>query len=123
MKALRLRRVMAREADALLARFDALAAPGRPTVAPPLDRDFRSALGGSVPDVMGAVGNGAGLPAVIVPNGFGDARAAHEPAADGPRVGGEHHPRRRPRLSGPHRLAPPAPDRAVARIIHGRALS
>jgi aspartyl-tRNA(Asn)/glutamyl-tRNA(Gln) amidotransferase subunit A len=71
MKALRLRRVMAREADVLLSRFDALAAPGRPTVAPPLDRDFRSALGGSVPDVMGAVGNGAGLPAVIVPNGFG----------------------------------------------------
>ena len=72
MKALRLRRVMAREADALLRRFDALVAPGRPTVAPPLDRDFRSALGGSAPDVMGAVGNGAGLPAVIVPNGFGD---------------------------------------------------
>jgi aspartyl-tRNA(Asn)/glutamyl-tRNA(Gln) amidotransferase subunit A len=72
MKALRLRRVMAREADALLSRFDALVAPGRPTVAPPLDRDFRGALGGSAPDVMGAVGNGAGLPAVIVPNGFGD---------------------------------------------------
>jgi aspartyl-tRNA(Asn)/glutamyl-tRNA(Gln) amidotransferase subunit A len=72
MKALRLRRVMAREADALLSRFDALVGPGRPTVAPPLDRDFRSALGGSAPDVMGAVGNGAGLPAVIVPNGFGD---------------------------------------------------
>jgi aspartyl-tRNA(Asn)/glutamyl-tRNA(Gln) amidotransferase subunit A len=72
MKALRLRRLMAREADAVLSRFDALVAPGRPTVAPPLDRDFRSALGGSAPDVMGAVGNGAGLPAVIVPNGFGD---------------------------------------------------
>ena len=71
-KALRLRGVMAREADALLARFDALAAPGRATVAPPLDRDFRSAVGGSAPDVMGAVGNGAGLPAVIVPNGVGD---------------------------------------------------
>jgi aspartyl-tRNA(Asn)/glutamyl-tRNA(Gln) amidotransferase subunit A len=72
MKALRLRRVMAREADGLLSHLDALVAPGRPTVAPPLDRDFRSALGGSAPDVMGAVGNGAGLPAVIVPNGFGD---------------------------------------------------
>ena len=72
MKALRLRRVMAREADALLSRFDALLAPGRATVAPMLERDFRSALGGSAPDVMGAVGNGAGLPAVIVPNGFGD---------------------------------------------------
>ena len=73
MKALRLRTVMAREADALLSLFDALVAPGRPAVAPPLDREFRSVLGGtSVPDIMGAVGNGAGLPAVIVPNGFGD---------------------------------------------------
>lgn len=71
-KALRLRRVMAREADAVLARFDALVAPGRPTVAPPLDREFRSALGGSIADVMGAVGNGAGLPSVVVPNGFGE---------------------------------------------------
>ena len=72
-RALRLRGVMAREADALLASFDSLVGPGRPAVAPPLDRDFRSALGGSgVPDILGAVGNGAGLPAVIVPNGFGD---------------------------------------------------
>jgi aspartyl-tRNA(Asn)/glutamyl-tRNA(Gln) amidotransferase subunit A len=72
-RALRLRGVMAREADALLASFDALIGPGRPAVAPPLDREFRSALGGSgVPDILGAVGNGVGLPAVIVPNGFGD---------------------------------------------------
>ena len=72
-RALRLRGMMAREADALLASFDSLVGPGRPAVAPPLDRDFRSALGGSgVPDILGAVGNGAGLPAVIVPNGFGD---------------------------------------------------
>ena len=57
----------------MLSLFDALVGPGRPAVAPPLDREFRSVLGGSsVPDVMGAVGNGAGLPAVIVPNGFGD---------------------------------------------------
>jgi aspartyl-tRNA(Asn)/glutamyl-tRNA(Gln) amidotransferase subunit A len=72
-KALRLRAVMAREADARLSRFDALVGPGRPAVAPPIDREFRSVLGGSsVPDVLGAIGNGAGLPAVIVPNGFGD---------------------------------------------------
>ena len=71
-KALRVRRIMAREADALMSLFDALVAPGRPTVAPPLDREFRSALSGSTPDLMGAVGNGAGLPAVIVPNGEGD---------------------------------------------------
>jgi aspartyl-tRNA(Asn)/glutamyl-tRNA(Gln) amidotransferase subunit A len=72
-KALRLRAIAAREADRALSRVDALVAPGRVTVAPPLDREFRNALGGSgTPDVMGAVGNSAGLPAVIVPNGFGD---------------------------------------------------
>ena len=72
LKALRLRGVMAREIDRVGARVDALVGPGRPTVAPPLGQEFRSALGGSVADLMGAIGNGAGLPAVAVPNGFGD---------------------------------------------------
>jgi aspartyl-tRNA(Asn)/glutamyl-tRNA(Gln) amidotransferase subunit A len=71
-KALRLRGVMAREADRLLSRFDALVGPGRATVAPGLDQEFRSAIRGSAPDLMGAIGNGAGLPAICVPNGFGD---------------------------------------------------
>lgn len=71
-KALRLRGVMAREVDRVLARFDALVAPGRSAVATRVDQPFRSAVGGSTPDVMGAVGNGAGLPAVAVPNGVGD---------------------------------------------------
>jgi aspartyl-tRNA(Asn)/glutamyl-tRNA(Gln) amidotransferase subunit A len=71
-KALRLRKIMAREADRVLALYDALVGPGRPTVAPPLGQDFRSALGGSTPDVMGAIGNGAGLPGIILPNGVGD---------------------------------------------------
>lgn len=70
-KALRLRGVMAREADRLLSRFDALVGPGRSTVAPGLDQEFRSAIRGGAPDVMGAIGNGAGLPAICVPNGFG----------------------------------------------------
>jgi aspartyl-tRNA(Asn)/glutamyl-tRNA(Gln) amidotransferase subunit A len=71
-KALRLRGQMAREADRVLARFDALVGPGRATVAPGLDQEFRSAIRGSAPDVMGAIGNGTGLPAICVPNGFGD---------------------------------------------------
>jgi aspartyl-tRNA(Asn)/glutamyl-tRNA(Gln) amidotransferase subunit A len=71
-KALRLRTVMMREADRALARFDALVGPGRASVAPGLDQEFRSAIRGSAPDVMGAIGNGAGLPAIAVPNGFGD---------------------------------------------------
>jgi aspartyl-tRNA(Asn)/glutamyl-tRNA(Gln) amidotransferase subunit A len=71
-KALRLRGVMAREIDRVLARFDALLGPGRPAVATRLDQDFRAALGGVARDPMGAIGNVAGLPAVIVPNGIGD---------------------------------------------------
>jgi aspartyl-tRNA(Asn)/glutamyl-tRNA(Gln) amidotransferase subunit A len=71
-KALRLRNLMARKADGVLSLFDALVGPGRAMVAPPLGQEFRSALSGSAPDVMGAIGNGAGLPGVIVPNGFGD---------------------------------------------------
>ena len=63
---------MAREADRVLSRFDALVGPGRAAVAPGLEQEFRSATRGSVPDLMGAIGNGAGLPAVCVPNGFGD---------------------------------------------------
>jgi Asp-tRNA(Asn)/Glu-tRNA(Gln) amidotransferase A subunit family amidase len=71
-KALRLRGVMAREADRVLARLDAVVGPGRATVAPGLAQEFRSAIRGSAPDLMGAIGNGAGLPAICVPNGFGD---------------------------------------------------
>ena len=71
LKALRLRGVMAREADRVLAPLDALVAPGRATVAAMLDGEVRSAIRGTARDVMGAVGNGAGLPAVAVPNGFG----------------------------------------------------
>jgi aspartyl-tRNA(Asn)/glutamyl-tRNA(Gln) amidotransferase subunit A len=71
LRALRLAGVMAREVDRLMSGFDALVAPGRPTLAPRLDQEFRSAIGGTVNDVLGAVGNMAGLPAVVVPNGFG----------------------------------------------------
>jgi len=71
MKALRLRGVMAREADRVLSRYDALVAPGRVNEAPLLGREFRSAIGATAKDVMGAIGNGAGLPAICVPNGFG----------------------------------------------------
>ncbi|PWU25178.1 MAG: amidase [Candidatus Rokuibacteriota bacterium] len=72
LKALRLRGVMAREIDRVLTRVDVLVGPGRVAVAPGVDQEFRSAIRGSVPDPMGSIGNGAGLPAVCVPNGFGD---------------------------------------------------
>ena len=71
-KATRIRGVMAREADRLFERFDALVAPGRLTVANPLGQEFRGGMRGTARDIMGAVGNGAGLPGLIVPNGFGE---------------------------------------------------
>ena len=71
LKAVRLRAVMAREIDRVLEGYDALVAPGRINEAPVLGQEFRSAIGATAKDVMGAIGNGAGLPAVCVPNGFG----------------------------------------------------
>jgi aspartyl-tRNA(Asn)/glutamyl-tRNA(Gln) amidotransferase subunit A len=72
-RAQRVRARVVREADRALSGLDALVAPGRPAVASPLDREFRSAARGNVADVMGAIGNGAGLPAIAVPNGFDEA--------------------------------------------------
>lgn len=72
-RALRLRTLVVREADRVLSGLDALVAPGRPALASPLDREFRSAARGNVADVMGAIGNAAGLPAIAVPNGFTEA--------------------------------------------------
>jgi aspartyl-tRNA(Asn)/glutamyl-tRNA(Gln) amidotransferase subunit A len=71
-RALRLRAVVARQVDGILARFDALVAPGRFMVANRLGEPFRSAFGGTMRDPVGAIGNAAGLPAVAVPNGFGE---------------------------------------------------
>jgi aspartyl-tRNA(Asn)/glutamyl-tRNA(Gln) amidotransferase subunit A len=72
-RALRLRTVVVREADRVLSELDALVAPGRSAPAPPIDREFPSAARGNVSDVMGAIGNAAGLPAIAVPNGFTEA--------------------------------------------------
>ena len=72
-KALRVRGLIVREADRVLAGVDALVGPGRATVASPLDREFRSAARGNVVDIMGSIGNAAGLPAIAVPNGLSEA--------------------------------------------------
>jgi aspartyl-tRNA(Asn)/glutamyl-tRNA(Gln) amidotransferase subunit A len=64
--------VVAREIDAVLRGFDAIVGPARGTVGPRLGAEFRSAIRGGVPDVLGAVGNTTGLPAVGVPCGFTD---------------------------------------------------
>ncbi len=62
---------MARELDALCARFDALVAPTLAGVAPPADQPFTTAPWRRAPLQIGAAGNLAGLPAVSVPTGFG----------------------------------------------------
>ena len=70
LKALRLRGRMVRIAEDVMGGYDALVAPSRKAVASPIDQEFRKVSPGTTKDVMGALGNGAGLPAVSVPNGF-----------------------------------------------------
>jgi aspartyl-tRNA(Asn)/glutamyl-tRNA(Gln) amidotransferase subunit A len=71
-RALRLRGFIAKQMDAVLAGFDALVGPARATPPTPLDEEFRNAAGGMAKDIMGAVGNCLGLPAIAVPNGLSD---------------------------------------------------
>jgi aspartyl-tRNA(Asn)/glutamyl-tRNA(Gln) amidotransferase subunit A len=66
-RALRLRGVIARQVGDLIADYDAIAAPTRGLVAPGIDGEFVAA---QARDNMGAIGNGVGLPAVSVHNGF-----------------------------------------------------
>jgi aspartyl-tRNA(Asn)/glutamyl-tRNA(Gln) amidotransferase subunit A len=66
-RALRLRGVIARRVGELIQGFDAIAAPTRSFVAPSIEGEFVAAQAG---DNMGAIGNGVGLPAVSVHNGF-----------------------------------------------------
>jgi aspartyl-tRNA(Asn)/glutamyl-tRNA(Gln) amidotransferase subunit A len=70
LKALRLRATMVKTADKAMSPYDAVVAPARRSPASPVDEEFRRTTPGTVRDIMGAVGNGAGLPSVSVPNGF-----------------------------------------------------
>jgi len=70
LRALRLRGVMARVVDEVMARFDAVVAPSSKRMATPIDQEFRKAAPGTTKDLMGAIGNGAGLPSISVPGGF-----------------------------------------------------
>jgi aspartyl-tRNA(Asn)/glutamyl-tRNA(Gln) amidotransferase subunit A len=83
--AMRARVRMRAELDALLARYDALVAPTRTSVAPRADRDMRGAAPAPAaspppspqperpqPPATIPAGNLAGVPAVCVPNGFGE---------------------------------------------------
>ena len=71
-KALRLRGVMARQVDEVMAGYDAIAAPTAMNTATPIDEEFRSRsmTSAGAGDLMGSIGNGCGLPSVSVPSGF-----------------------------------------------------
>ncbi len=72
LQAMRVRTPMKKALDDLYAKYDALIAPSRCTVAYPIDREFDKAypgFGGGSPIIP--AGNIAGQPAISVPNGFG----------------------------------------------------
>jgi aspartyl-tRNA(Asn)/glutamyl-tRNA(Gln) amidotransferase subunit A len=72
LQAMRVRAVLKRALDELYAKYDALVAPSRGTVAYPVDMDFSKAYPkfGGGPSLIPA-GNLAGQPALSVPCGFG----------------------------------------------------
>jgi aspartyl-tRNA(Asn)/glutamyl-tRNA(Gln) amidotransferase subunit A len=73
LQAMRLRGPMKLAVNALFAKFDAIAAPTRATVAYPIDVTFDKAwpgVGGGPPLIP--AGNLCGLPALAVPNGWGE---------------------------------------------------
>jgi len=69
-RALRLRGVIAAQMDGAMRGFDALLGPSRPFPSTRLDEEFPSAIRGAGKDLLGAIGNLAGLPAISVPDGF-----------------------------------------------------
>ena len=71
-KALRLRGVMAKQVDEVMAGYDAIAAPTSMNTATPIDEEFRSRsmTSAGAGDLMGSIGNGCGLPSISVPSGF-----------------------------------------------------
>jgi len=69
-RALRLRGVVVTEIDRVMRGFDALLGPSRPFPSTKLDEEFPSAIRGAGKDLMGAIGNVGGLPAISVPDGF-----------------------------------------------------
>jgi aspartyl-tRNA(Asn)/glutamyl-tRNA(Gln) amidotransferase subunit A len=70
LKALRLRKKMCKAAWESMEPFDAVIGPSRTSPATPIDQEFRKVSPSSIRDVMGAIGNGAGLPSICVPNGY-----------------------------------------------------
>jgi aspartyl-tRNA(Asn)/glutamyl-tRNA(Gln) amidotransferase subunit A len=72
LNAMRLRRIVMREWDALLARYDAVVAPTNLAVASPIAVRFRDYRSNSQRPNLITIGNLIGAPAISVPTGFGE---------------------------------------------------
>jgi aspartyl-tRNA(Asn)/glutamyl-tRNA(Gln) amidotransferase subunit A len=72
LRALRLREKMCRIAEDVMEDYDAVIAPTSGATAHPIDEPFPTQRPWAHRDIMGAVGNGAGLPSISVPSGFSD---------------------------------------------------
>ncbi len=70
LRAMRLRKTMAEAVEEVLSKYDVVVAPTCRSVATPIGQRFRSLTERATGDIMGAMGNGAGLPSISVPNGF-----------------------------------------------------
>jgi len=70
--AMRIRGRIGRVIDPLFAPYDAVVTPTRATVAYPLGRAFDEYAAGRHSTSIGAAANVAGLPAITLPNGFGE---------------------------------------------------
>ena len=70
LRAMRLRGKMIKAVTEAMEQYDAIAAPSGKKPATPIAEEFRKIAPGATKDVMGAIGNGCGLPSISVPNGF-----------------------------------------------------
>ena len=71
-RALRIRTIIQRTLDELLARYDAVATPTLVSVSGPVALPFAQWRRGFTSTSIGGAGNAAGVPALSVPNGFGE---------------------------------------------------
>ena len=72
LNAMRIRPRIQRVLDEVLREFDAIVTPTLATVAYPLNQSFGEYRRGYSSTVIGGAGNAAGIPAISVPNGFGE---------------------------------------------------
>ena len=72
LRALRIRRKVAMEVDDLLSNYDAIVSPTKPLTSVPFGEEKGSDVSPAPRNTVSSLANLAGLPAISVPNGFGD---------------------------------------------------